>query len=35
MSINKNYYAIAGYDLTGWQTDKYDEWKKRLTDAVK
>lgn len=27
MSIDKNYYTIAGYDLTGWETDKYDDWK--------
>ena len=27
MSINKNYYVIAGYDLTGWETDKYEDWK--------
>lgn len=27
MSINKNYYIIAGYDLTGWETDKYEDWK--------
>lgn len=27
MSISKNYYTIAGYDLTGWDTDKYEDWK--------
>lgn len=27
MSICKNYYVIAGYDLTGCTTDKYEEWK--------
>ena len=27
MSIDKNYYVIAGYDLTGWETDKYEDWK--------
>ena len=27
MSIDKNYYVIAGYDLTGYKTDKYDDWK--------
>ena len=27
MSICKNYYVIVGYDLTGYQTDKFDEWK--------
>lgn len=27
MSINKNYYVIAGYDLTGWDTDKFKDWK--------
>lgn len=27
MSMEKNYYVIAGYDLTGWKTDKYDDWK--------
>ena len=26
MSICKNYYVIVGYDLTGYQTDKFDEW---------
>ena len=27
MSIDKNYYVIAGYDLTGYKTDKYDDLK--------
>lgn len=27
MSINKNYYVIAGYDLTTAMTDKYEDWK--------
>lgn len=27
MSVNKNYYVIAGYDLTGWDTDKFKDWK--------
>ena len=27
MSIDKNYYVIAGYDLTGQETDKFDDWK--------
>lgn len=27
MSVNKSYYVIAGYDLTGWETDKYEDWK--------
>ena len=27
MSISRNYYVIAGYDLTGWDTDKYEDWK--------
>ena len=27
MSMNKNYYVIIGYDLTGFKTDKYDDWK--------
>ena len=27
MSITKNYYVIAGYDLTGWDNDKFDDWK--------
>lgn len=27
MSVNKNYYVIIGYDLTGWETDKFEDWK--------
>lgn len=27
MSIYKNYYVIAGYDLTEAVTDKYEDWK--------
>lgn len=27
MSVNKDYYVIAGYDLTGCNTEKYDDWK--------
>lgn len=27
MSVNRNYYAIAGYDLTRWVTEKYEEWQ--------
>lgn len=30
MNLNeygKNYYVIAGYDLTGMTTDKYRDWK--------
>ena len=27
MSICKNYYVIAGYDLTGFETDKYEDWQ--------
>lgn len=27
MSVNKNYYVIAGYDLTGWDTDKFKDWE--------
>lgn len=27
MSMVKNYYVIAGYNLTGLATDKYREWK--------
>lgn len=26
MSLNRNYYVIAGYDLTKYKTDKYREW---------
>ena len=27
MSLFKNYYVIAGYDLTGHATEKYESWK--------
>jgi len=27
MSMEKNYYVIAGYDLTNYETDKFDDWK--------
>ena len=27
MSISRNYYVIAGYDLTGWETDQFEDWK--------
>ena len=27
MSVDRNYYAIAGYDLTKYKTDKYDDWR--------
>lgn len=27
MSISRDYYVIAGYDLTGWDNDKFDDWK--------
>ncbi len=27
MSIDRNYYLIAGYDLTAYKTDKYDDWR--------
>lgn len=27
MSLYKNYYIIAGYDLTPYKTDKYEDWK--------
>lgn len=27
MGMDRNTYVIAGYDLTGYQTDKYDDWK--------
>ena len=27
MSVNKNYYVIAGCDLTPFRTKKYEEWK--------
>lgn len=25
--MDKSYYVIAGYDLTGFKTDKYNDWK--------
>ena len=27
MSMESNYYVIAGYDLTDYETDKYNDWK--------
>ena len=27
MSLDKNYFVIAGYDLTEYRTEKYDDWK--------
>lgn len=27
MSVNKNYYVIAGYDLTGYETNEFGDWK--------
>ena len=27
MSLEKNYYLINGYDLTGMSTDKFNDWK--------
>ena len=27
MSVDRNYYLIAGYDLTAYKTDKYDDWR--------
>lgn len=27
MSIDRNYYAIVGYDLTGRLTDEYEDWQ--------
>lgn len=27
MSISRNYYAIAGFDLTKYKTDKYKVWR--------
>ena len=27
MSIEKNYYVIAGFDLTKHKTEKYEDWK--------
>lgn len=27
MSMERNYYVIAGYDLTGQETEKFCDWK--------
>jgi len=27
MSMESSYYVIAGYDLTGCETDKFQDWK--------
>ena len=27
MSMNKNYYIIAGFDLTSYRTENYEDWK--------
>lgn len=27
MSVDRNYYVIAGFDLTNYKTDKYDDWR--------
>ena len=27
MSVSRDFYVIAGYDLTGWDTDKLRDWK--------
>lgn len=27
MSMESNYYVIAGYDLTGCETDKFRDWR--------
>ena len=27
MSVDRDYYVIAGYDLTDLDTDKFDDWK--------
>ena len=27
MSIEANYYLISGYDLTGMETNKFDDWR--------
>ena len=27
MSMNSNYYVIAGYDLTGFETNKFKDWR--------
>lgn len=26
MSVNKDFYVICGYDITGCETDKFDDW---------
>lgn len=33
MNIERFYYGIIGYDLTGYETDKFEKW--RLTDKGK
>ena len=32
MSVDRNYYVIAGFDLTNYKTDEYDDW--RWTDEA-
>lgn len=27
MSVDRNYYLIAGYDLTAYKTEAYDDWR--------
>lgn len=27
MSMESNYYVVAGYDLTDFETDKFNDWK--------
>ena len=27
MSMESHYYVVAGYDLTGNETDKFKDWK--------
>lgn len=27
MSVDRNYYAIVGYDITGCLTEKYEDWQ--------
>lgn len=27
MSVESSYYSIVGYDLTGCETDKFEDWK--------
>lgn len=27
MSVEKSYYVIVGFDLTGYDTDKFNDWK--------